>query len=46
MFVLNQRVFILNTSLIVLRRFFVNKDDKIRINKLDIYYKDRTSLEN
>jgi len=26
MFVLNQRVFILNTSLIVLRRFFVNKD--------------------
>jgi len=46
MFVLNQRVFISSNSLTTLRRFFVNKDDKIRINKLDIYYEERIDLKN
>ncbi len=46
MFILNQRVFILSNSLTTLRRLFINKDDKIRINKLDIYYEDRIDLKN
>jgi len=40
MFILNQRVSILSTSLIALRRPSINKDNKIRINKLNVYYKD------
>ncbi len=46
MFVLNQRVFISNNSLTTSRRSFVNKDDKIRINKLDVYHEDRIDLKN
>jgi hypothetical protein len=46
MSILDQRAFILNTSLIVSRRLFVNEDDKIRINKLDVYHKDRIDLKN
>jgi len=46
MFILNQCVFILNTSLLVLRRLSIIKNDKIKINKLDIYYEDRINLEN
>jgi hypothetical protein len=39
MFVLNQRVSILSISSLTLRQLFVDKDDKIRINKFDVYYK-------
>jgi len=46
MFVLNQRVSILNTSSLASRRFFIKRDDKIRINKSNIYHKDRISLKN
>jgi len=46
MFVLNQRVFISNTSLIILRRLFINKDDNIRINKFNVYHKDQIDLKN
>ncbi len=46
MFVLNQRAFILNTSLLTLRRLLIIKDNKIKINKLDIYYKDCIDLKN
>ncbi len=46
MFVLNQCVSILNTNLSTLRRSLVIRDDKIRINKLNIYYEDRIDLEN
>jgi len=46
MFVLNQRVFILSNSSTILRRFFVNKDNKIRINKSNVYYEDRIDLKN
>jgi hypothetical protein len=46
MFVLNQRTSILNTSLITLRQFSINTNDKIRINKSNVYYKDRINLEN
>jgi len=45
-FILDQRASILNTSLLALRRLSINEDDKIRINKLDIYYEDRIDLEN
>jgi len=45
MFVLNQRAFILNTSSSTLRQLLIIRDDKIRINKLDIYYKDRIDLK-
>ncbi len=46
MFVLSQRVSISSNSLIALCRFFVNKDDKIKINKLDVYHEDRIGLKN
>ncbi len=46
MFILNQRVFISNNSLIALRRFSINKNDKIKINKSNVYYEDRINLKN
>ncbi len=46
MFVLDQRASILNINLTTLRQLFVNKDDKIRINKLDVYHKDQIDLKN
>jgi len=46
MFVLNQRAFILNISSLTFRRLFINEDNKIRINKFNIYHKDRINLKN
>jgi len=46
MFILDQCVFILSISLSILRQSLIMKDDKIRINKSNIYYKDRIDLEN
>ncbi len=46
MFILNQRVSILNTSSLALRRSSIMKNDKIKINKLNIYYEDYIDLEN
>ena len=46
MSILDQRVSISNISLIVLRRLLIIKDDKIKINKLNIYYKDYINLKN
>ncbi len=46
MFILDQRVSILSTSLLALRQLSIIKDDKIKINKLDIYYKDCIDLKN
>ncbi len=46
MFVLNQRVSILNISSTTLRRFSINENNKIRINKSNVYYKDRINLKN
>ncbi len=46
MFVLDQRASISNTSSLALRRFSIDEDDKIRINKPNIYYEDRIGLKN
>jgi len=46
MFILDQRVSILSTNLLTLRRFSIKKDNKIRINKPNIYYEDRIDLKN
>ena len=46
MFVLGQRVSISNNSSLALRQLFVDKNDKIRINKLNVYYKNRIGLKN
>jgi len=46
MFVLNQRVSISNINSLALRQLFINKDNKIRINKSNIYYEDRIDLKN
>ncbi len=46
MSILGQRVSILSISSSILRQLLIIKDDKIRINKLDIYYEDRINLEN
>jgi len=46
MFILNQRASILNTSSLAFRRFFIEENDKIRINKSNVYYGDRIDLEN
>ncbi len=46
MFILDQCVSISNTSLIALRQFFINEDNKIRINKSNVYYEDRIDLKN
>jgi len=46
MFILDQCVSILNTNLLTSRRFSINKNDKIKINKSNIYYEDRIDLKN
>jgi len=46
MFILDQRASIPNTSLLTSRQSSIMKDDKIRINKLDIYHEDRIDLKN
>jgi len=46
MFVLNQRVSILNTNSLASRQSSIIKNDKIKINKLNIYYEDRINLKN
>jgi len=46
MFVLDQHVSILNTSLIALRRSTFNEDNKIKINKSNVYYEDCIGLKN
>ncbi len=46
MSILDERVSILSTSSLVLRRSLIMKDDKIRINKPNIYYENRIDLEN
>jgi len=46
MFILDQRVSILSTSSIILRRLSIDKDDKIRVNKLEVYHKDQIDLKN
>jgi len=46
MFVLDQRISIPSNSLTTLRQLFIDKNDKIRINKSNVYYKDRIDLKN
>ena len=46
MSILDQRVSILSINLLVLRRLLIIKDNKIKINKSNIYYKDYIDLEN
>jgi len=46
MFVSDQRASISSSNLTASRRLSVNEDDKIRINKLDVYYEDRIDLKN
>jgi len=45
MFVSKQRASILSTSLLASRRLFIDKDNKIRINKPNIYHEDRIGLK-
>ncbi len=45
MFVLGQRASISSTNLLASRQSSIMKDDKIRINKPNIYHEDRTSLK-
>ena len=46
MFISSQRVSTSNISSIALRQLFVNEDDKIRINKFNVYYEDRIGSKN
>jgi len=46
MCILDQRASILSTSLLASRQLLNIRDDKIKINKLDIYYEDRIDLKN
>jgi len=46
MSILDQRVSISNTSSLASRRLSIDKNNKIRINKSNIYYEDRIDLEN
>jgi len=46
MFILDQRAPIPNTNSLISRQSLIMKDDKIRINKPNIYYKDRIDLKN
>ncbi len=46
MSILDQRVSILSINLLVLRRLLIIKDNKIKINKSNIYYKDYIDLKN
>ena len=45
MFILDQRTFISNISSLASRRLSIIKNDKIRINKSNIYYKDCIDLK-
>jgi hypothetical protein len=45
MFVLGQRAPISNTSSIASRQLTIMIDDKIRVNKPNIYHEDRIGLE-
>jgi len=46
MFILDQRALISSISLTISRRLSIDKDDKIRINKSNIYHEDRIDLKN
>jgi hypothetical protein len=46
MSVSGQRASILSTSLLASRRPSIDEDDKIRINKPDVYHEDRIGLKN
>jgi len=46
MFVLDQRVSIPSTSSLASRQLSNMRDDKIKINKLDVYHEDRIGLKN
>jgi len=46
MSVLDQRASILSTSSLASRRLSIDEDDKIRINKLDVYHEDQIDLKN
>jgi len=46
MSILGQRVSTLSTSSLASRRPSIGEDNKIRINKPNIYYEDRIDLEN
>jgi len=46
MFILSQRVSILSTSSLISRRLTFNKNDKIKINKSNVYYEDCIDLKN
>jgi len=46
MSILGQRVSISSTSLLALRQLLIMRNDKIKINKLDIYYEDCIDLKN
>jgi len=45
MFVLDQRVSIPSNSSIASRQLSIDEDDKIRINKPNVYYEDRIDLK-
>ncbi len=45
MSILGQRALILSTSLSTLRQLSIIRNDKIRINKPNIYHEDRIDLE-
>ncbi len=46
MFVLDQRISISNNSSIAFRQLFIDENNKIKINKFDVYYEDCIDLEN
>jgi len=46
MSILDQRVSILSTSSLISRQSLIMRDDKIKINKSNIYYKDCIDLKN
>ncbi len=46
MSVSGQRAPTSSTSLLASRRFSIDEDDKIKINKFDVYYEDRIDLKN
>ncbi len=46
MSILDQRAPILNNSSTILRQLFIKEDDKIRMNKSNVYYEDRIDLKN
>ncbi len=45
MFILGQRAPISSNSSTTSRRLSIDEDDKIRINKLDVYHEDQIDLE-